>query len=130
MDKKKLVQLARDARQNAYSPFSHFRVGVALLAGSGKIYTGSNVENAAFSPSICAERTAMGYAVAQGERAFTALAIVVSSDDFAYPCGVCRQFMAEFSLNMTIIIGAKDETHEISLRELLPHAFTSFEKAY
>ena len=130
MNNKELITLARAARDSAYAPYSHFHVGVALLSSSDRVYTGCNVENAAFTPGICAERVAMGYAVAQGERVFKAIAIVVSSEEFAYPCGVCRQFMAEFGLDIKIVIGAQEEVRETSLRELLPNAFTSFVMAY
>ena len=93
-----LIRVAAAARQHSYSPYSHFRVGAALLCGDGKIYTGCNIENRAYGPTNCAERTAIFKAVSEGERDFTAIAIVGGESEtvWCYPCGVCRQVMAEF----------------------------------
>ncbi len=119
-----LVDLAREARQHAYAPYSKYQVGAALLAKSGKIYTGCNVENASYGATICAERTAMVKAVAAGEREFTAIAIVTDGSKLAAPCGICRQFLAEFGLELQIILAnLKGEIKQSSLADYLPAAF-------
>ena len=91
-----LAEKAIEAKEHAYVPYSHFRVGAALLTADGKIYTGCNIENAAYTPTNCAERTAFFKAVSEGERDFTGIAISGDADDYLYPCGVCRQVMSEF----------------------------------
>lgn len=124
---KKLIRLAQEAKGRAYCPYSTYAVGACLKAGSGAYYEGCNIENAAFSPSICAERVALFRAVYQGERKFDALAVVVNTDEFATPCGVCRQTLAEFcDADMPVICANKSGKYRvISLGELLPYAFTS-----
>ena len=126
----RLIREAIRAMQYSYSPYSHFRVGAALLAGSGKIYRGCNIENAAYTPTNCAERTAFFKAVSEGEHEFDAICIVGGKDgileEYAPPCGVCRQVMMEFCDPETFkIILATDETHytEFTLKELLPLGF-------
>ena len=129
IDERALIAAAAEARTRSYSPYSRFAVGAALLTASGKIYTGCNIENAAYGPSNCAERTAFFTAVSQGERAFTAIAIVGGREDwdsFCAPCGVCRQVMREFCDPETFrVILAIDENHwrEYRLKELLPMGF-------
>ena len=125
-----LIQEAIAAMQYSYSPYSHFRVGAALLTKSGKIYRGCNIENAAYTPTNCAERTAFFKAVSEGELKFEAICIVGGKngklEEYAPPCGVCRQVMMEFCDPETFqIILATDETHytEFSLKELLPLGF-------
>jgi cytidine deaminase len=123
-----LMKLAVEAREMAYAPYSHFRVGAALLAKSGKVYKGCNVENAAYSPTNCAERTALFKAVSEGEREFTAIAIVGGMDetiaDFCAPCGVCRQVLAEFcDKDFRLILGNPDNVKAYSFEEILPFAF-------
>ena len=123
-----LMKLAVEAREMAYAPYSHFRVGAALLAKSGKVYRGCNVENAAYSPTNCAERTALFKAVSEGEREFTAIAIVGGMDetiaDFCAPCGVCRQVLAEFcDKDFRLILGNPDNVKAYSFEEILPFAF-------
>ncbi len=122
-EKKKLVQLATEIRKNAYVPYSKYPVGAALLTKSGKIYTGVNIENAAFPVTICAERTAIFKAVSEGEKEFEALAVVTKNG--GAPCGSCRQVMAEFNPELKIFIA--DEKGEIvqetSLKEILPGYF-------
>ncbi len=123
-----LIAAAAEARARSYSPYSRFAVGAALLTASGKIYTGCNIENAAYGPSNCAERTAFFTAVSQGERAFTAIAIVGGREDwdsFCAPCGVCRQVMAEFCQDsFRILLGRSDgAVREFTLKELLPMRF-------
>ena len=123
-----LMQLAVEAREMAYAPYSGFRVGAALLGKSGKVYKGCNVENAAYSPTNCAERTALFKAVSEGEREFTAIAIVGGMDetiaDFCAPCGVCRQVLAEFcDKDFRLILGNPDNVKAYSFEEILPFAF-------
>ena len=121
-----LFALAREARSRSYSPYSNISVGAALLAGSGKIYTGANIENAAYSPSVCAERVAIFTAIHSGETELVAVAVAggergdTERKEFT-PCGVCRQVMAEFaSKDFRIILGENDV---FTLDELLPHGF-------
>lgn len=129
MDYKSLMAEAQKARQKSYSPYSHFRVGAALLTKSGKIYTGCNIENAAYTPTVCAERTAIFKAVSEGERDFEALAIIGGAEgetaDFCAPCGVCRQVIAEFcKKDFKIVLGNEDNFKVYTLDGLLPFAFT------
>jgi cytidine deaminase len=120
---RELVEAARAARKNAYAPYSGYSVGAAILAESGKVYPGANVENAAFPSGLCAERVALFSAVAAGERKFRAVAVVTR--DGGMPCGACRQALAEFGTEMEVI--AADENGAIIrkslLSELLPWAF-------
>ena len=123
-----LMQLAVEAREMAYAPYSHFRVGAALLGKSGKVYKGCNVENAAYSPTNCAERTAVFKAVSEGEREFVAIAIVGGMDetiaDFCAPCGVCRQVLAEFcDKNFRLVLGNPDNVKVHTFEEILPFSF-------
>lgn len=128
--KQQLIKAAIQARKNSYSPYSHFQVGAALLCGNGQVYTGCNIENAAFTPTNCAERTAFFKAVSEGQKNFTAIAVVGARageviTDYTYPCGVCRQVMAEFCKSDFKILAAKSETDykEYTLEELVPHRF-------
>ncbi len=123
-EKQTLIARALAVRQWAYAPYSHYQVGAALLAGSGKFYDGCNVENAAYGSSICAERTALVKAVSEGERQFEAVAVV--TDNGGSPCGSCRQMLAEFGLSMKVLLINKEGTllRETTLAELLPDAFT------
>ena len=125
MTEKELIRAAICGRKNAVAPYSGFAVGAALLTGSGSVYIGCNMENGAYSPSLCAERVAFGSAVAAGERDFAAIAVIGDGEDYCWPCGVCRQVMAEFCDDDFRVIAAKDETDFASstLGELLPHAF-------
>ena len=112
-------------RERAYSPYSKFRVGAALEAEDGSVFTGCNVENASFSPTICAERSAMAAAVSAGKRKFRRIVITSDAPDPISPCGLCRQFMAEFGTALTVIsVGAKGGSKSWTLAELLPAAFT------
>ena len=129
MDEKALMHAAQEARKNSYSPYSHFRVGAAILTKSGKVYTGCNVENASFSATNCAERTAIFKAVSEGERDFEALAIVGGREgetaDFCAPCGICRQVIAEFcAKDFKIILGNETKFKVYTLDELLPLSFS------
>ena len=123
-----LMKLAVEAREMAYAPYSHFRVGAALLAKSGKVYKGCNVENASYSPTNCAERTAFFKAVSEGEREFVSIAIVggmsETINDLCAPCGVCRQVMAEFcDKDFRVIMGNLEHIQTRTLEELLPLSF-------
>lgn len=123
-----LVKEAYEAKKNAYAPYSKFHVGAALLTEDGKIYRGCNIENAAYSPTNCAERTAFFKAISDGERNFSAIAIAGDTQDYLFPCGVCRQVMAEFcDLNEFEVVVAKDETDfkVLKLAELFPGAFSA-----
>ena len=129
MDKQELVDLAVQAMQNAYAPYSGFKVGAALLTTGGKVYLGCNIENASYSPTNCAEQTAFFKAVSEGERSFSSIAIVGGKDgvidNTCSPCGVCRQVMAEFCVPDTfaIILGKQNGYEEYTLGELLPLGF-------
>lgn len=133
MDKKlieEMIELAIEQLKFSYTPYSGFKVGAALLTKEGKLYTGCNIENAAYSPTNCAERTAFFKAVSEGEKAFQAICIVGGKDgvltEYAAPCGVCRQVMMEFCNPDTfqIILATGKEHYDIyTLRELLPQGF-------
>ena len=131
MTEKELCALAVSAMERAYAPYSHCRVGAALLAASGKVYLGCNIENASYTPTVCAERTALFKAVSEGERRFSAIAIAGGPADcgelsFCPPCGVCRQVMQEFCDPETfrIVLGnSKGEQKTFLLKELLPLGF-------
>jgi cytidine deaminase len=121
----KLALRAREARRSSVSPYSRFRVGAALLCSSGRVYTGCNVENSSYGLTICAERTALVKAVSEGERRFTALAIVSDSPDPTPPCGACRQVIMELAGDIDIIlIGKHRKVRTFRMSELLPHAFS------
>jgi cytidine deaminase len=122
-DDAELARLAAEVRQKAYCPYSHYAVGAALLTATGRVYTGVNVENAAFPETICAERTAAVKAVSEGERQFTALA--VSTSNGGAPCGACRQVLVEFGLDMTVLLADAEGKilERFALRDLLPGAF-------
>ena len=129
IDYKELIHEAFLARNYAWTPYSGFLVGAALLTKSGKLYRGCNIENAAFTPGNCAERTAIFKAVSEGDREFSAIAVVGGKEEgemgYAYPCGVCRQVMMEFCKEDFIVIVAKSEEEYTvhTLLELLPHGF-------
>ena len=133
MNKSELIRLAFKARENAYTPYSNFKVGAALLAKNGKIYQGCNIENATYSPTNCAERTAFFKAVSEGVREFNTIAIVggletTKNGEFEYtpPCGVCRQVMMEFCDydNFTVILAKSEQEYkEYKLSEIMPLGF-------
>lgn len=127
MDKNELVSLALSARENSYSPYSGFKVGAALLTKNRKVYKGCNIENGAFSPTNCAERTAVFTAVADGEKEFEAIAVVGGADEiknFCPPCGVCRQVLSEFCKeDFEIHLFNGEEIKTFILGELLPESF-------
>ena len=128
--KETLIAKALEARTFSYSPYSKYQVGAALLCKDGMIYTGCNIENAGYGPTNCAERTAFFKAVSEGHMEFTAIAVAGGNagdaiTDFAYPCGVCRQVMAEFCRDEFVVLVAKsaEEFREHTLEELLPKRF-------
>ncbi len=131
MQDEKLIELALLSQKNAYAPYSNFHVGAALLAKSGKVYTGCNIESAAYSPTNCAERTALFKAVSEGERQFSAIAIVGAKNGVntngkpCAPCGVCRQMLFEFCNENLVVLMANSKSDYIktTLGELLPFAF-------
>ena len=111
---KNMIRMAEEARDRAYAPYSKFHVGACLKAKNGAYYLGCNIENAAYTPTNCAERTAMFKAVYEGEREFDALAIIWDGDDYAVPCGVCRQVLAEFCApDMPVICSNKEGEYKI-----------------
>ena len=124
----KLIRTASLARENSYSPYSHFRVGAALLCKDGTVWTGCNIENRAYGPTNCAERTAFFKAVSEGKKEFSAIAIVGGNEEkvWCYPCGVCRQVMAEFCDpdEFQIVCGKSVQEYRVfTLREMLPNMF-------
>lgn len=123
---KNMLRQANDARDRAYVPYSGFRVGACVKAATGAYYLGCNIENAAYTPTVCAERNAMFKAVYEGEREFDAVAIVWDGENPAVPCGVCRQVLAEFCDPEMPVICAnrKGEYKVLALGDLLPYAFT------
>ena len=119
-----LLSKAVEAQRNSYSPYSHFKVGAALLTKSGKIFYGTNVENASYGLALCAERTAIFSAVAAGEQEFAKLAVVCDCADGCLPCGACRQVMAEFAPDLYLILGTGNRHFQVtSLSALLPQPF-------
>ena len=133
MDRKRLIEAAFEARKNSYSPYSSYRVGAALLCDDGTVVKGCNIENASYGATICAERAAVFSAVASGKRSFCAIAIVGGSydeedntSDYAYPCGICRQVLREFTdpESFSVIVARSVEIYEeYTLNELLPNSF-------
>lgn len=131
--KKKLISMAVEARSNAYAPYSEYLVGAALLCDDGSIYTGCNVENASYGATNCAERTAVFKAVSEGRRKFTAIAIAggkkTGADDdmdYAFPCGICRQVLREFSdpeKMIVLVCKSTEDYKEMTLEQLLPESF-------
>jgi cytidine deaminase len=122
--RRQLIQAAIEVRQRAYAPYSKYRVGAALLTQSGQVYTGVNIENAAYPTTICAERVAVFKAVSDGQKKFEAIAVV--TDNGGSPCGSCRQVLAEFGLDTVVLIANSDGEliEETTVGGLLPNAFT------
>jgi len=120
---RELVAAAKKALENAYAPYSGYRVGAALLTGTGRIFTGANVENAAYGESLCAERAAVAGAIAGGERELIALAIAAENGKTAAPCGSCRQVIVEFSPECLVVMAGDDGITIRPARDLLPMAF-------
>ena len=124
-DASQLIEAARKARENAHAPFSKFKVGAALRAKSGKIYTGCNVENASYGLTICAERNAIFKAISEGERSgFDAIAVVTDAAKLTPPCGACRQIIWEFCGDAEVILAnLQGQTRKFQMRDLLPEPF-------
>lgn len=130
MNEKELCREAVDAMKNAYAPYSGYKVGAALLTEKGKLFAGCNIENAAYTPTVCAERVALFNAISSGERNFTAIAVAGGKDGVINgafpPCGVCRQVMAEFCAPdfTVLVVTGEDSYKKYTLNELFPQAFT------
>ncbi|MBI1739698.1 MAG: cytidine deaminase [Candidatus Koribacter versatilis] len=125
-DANSLLAAAKSARENAHAPYSNFRVGAALRAKSGQIYTGCNVENSTYGLTVCAERVAIFKAISEGERGFDAIAVVTDTEQLTPPCGACRQIIWEFCGDVPVILGnlkGNTETHKMS--SLFPRPFDS-----
>ena len=123
MREQELLKKAEEASQYAYAPYSHFQVGAAVLCVDGSIYTGCNVENASYPAGLCAERNAVGSAVAAGVTVFRALALCGSTEDYTTPCGLCRQFLAEFRVPVVYCARSEEDYIVMAAEELLPRAF-------
>ncbi len=129
MTDKELMVAANEARKFAYTPYSNFKVGAALLTKSGKLYTGCNIENSSYTPTVCAERTAVFKAVSEGESDFAVIAVVGGKEEnpleFCSPCGVCRQVLAEFcGEDFRILLGNPEKFQSYTVDEILPFSFT------
>jgi len=125
MDNSLLIQKAKEAMENSYAPYSKFSVGAALITKNGEVYTGCNIENASYGATNCAERTAFFKAISEGERSFSKIAIVSSSNDFTFPCGICAQVMAEFMFDGEIVLCKDNDIKVYKVSEILPYAFKS-----
>lgn len=124
MDYKLLISKAKEAQQNSYSPYSKFKVGACVLTDDGEYFSATNVENASFGGTICAERNALNYAVSKGKRNIVAIAIVSQSGDYTYPCGLCRQSLVEFNPEMKVIVAKSTDDYRVhTASELLPYFF-------
>ncbi|MBE3591772.1 MAG: cytidine deaminase [Thermoanaerobacter sp.] len=126
-DYEKLIDLAKEARERAYVPYSHFKVGACVLTENGKIYQGCNIENASYGLTNCAERTALFNAYANGERKLKAIAVVADTEGPVSPCGACRQVMMELGGEDMVVIlsNMKGDYAVVTVKDLLPGAFTS-----
>ena len=124
-----IIKLAVEAKEKSYSPYSNFKVGACIEGDNGKFYTGCNIESVSFTPTICAERNAIGAAVMDGCKSFKKVAVACSGKGFAWPCGVCRQMLAEFGIDTIVIVVDKDgNTKSRMLKDLLPEAFVTYEE--
>jgi cytidine deaminase len=124
IDSNSLLEAARIVRERAYAPYSNYQVGAAVLTGSGKIYTGCNIENASFGATVCAERVAVASAIAAGEREIKALAVVTDGQNPGPPCGICRQFLVEFADDLPIFLGnLQGQVVLGNLSDYLPKSF-------
>ncbi len=126
MDDQQLLAAARDASEGAYVPYSHLRVGAAVVGESGAVYTGVNVENAAYPSTLCAEAVAIGQAVAAGERKLQTVAVISPDLPSIFPCGQCRQRMSEFNVERVVMEGPDGAPMSHTLEELLPGRFTDW----
>ncbi len=126
MDDQELLATAREAAEKAYAPYSHLRVGAAVLGESGTVYTGANVENAAYPSTLCAEAVAIGQAVAAGERSLQTVAVISPDLASILPCGQCRQRMAEFNVDRVVVETPDGDCVSHTLEEMLPGGFTDW----
>lgn len=126
MEKNELIEIAKEARENAYVPYSNFKVGAALLTKDGRIFYGANIENASYGLTICAERNAIFKAISEGVSDFDSIAVIADTEGPVAPCGACRQVMAEFFKSDAIayLSNLKGDIMEITVNDLLPGAFT------
>jgi cytidine deaminase len=121
---KELLEAAEAVRENAYAPFSTFRVGSALVTDDGEIYSGSNVESASYGLTVCAERVAVWNAISHGKRKIVKIAVVADTEDLTPPCGVCRQIIWEFGGDIPVVLGnLKGKSETVQMKDLLPRAF-------
>jgi cytidine deaminase len=121
-----LLTIAKQTRENAHAPYSNFRVGAAVRATSGRIFSGCNVENATYGLTVCAERIAIFKALSEGERGFDAISVVTDTDTLTPPCGACRQLIWEFCGDIPVILAnLKGKTETIQMRDLFPKPFDS-----
>ncbi len=124
MNDRELLNLAKEAAEFSYSPYSHFPVGAALECGDGTVYTGCNVENAALGSTICAERCAVMKAVSEGHRDFRRIAVYGQGEKYCLPCGACRQFLSEFTMDIEVLCSRGDGRYvSYRLDQLMPHPF-------
>lgn len=125
MQNRDLIEKAKEAMQYAYTPYSNFKVGAALLTKSGKVYLGCNIENSSYGATNCAERTAIFKAISEGEREFVKIAVVSTSGEETYPCGICRQVLAEHMPDGSFLFEDRNKAiKEYGMDEILPYAFT------
>lgn len=121
---RRLIDAAREVREMAYAPYSNFKVGAAILARSGRVFTGCNVENSSYGGTCCAERVALFKAVSEGEREFIAIALVTEGEDLSSPCGICRQVLSEFGLEMKVFLANTRGQYKVeTLAGLMPYPF-------
>lgn len=126
MEDKELIAAAKKYRENAYAPYSKFKVGAAVLTKKGNVYGGCNIENSSFPVTNCAERTAIFKAVSEGEQEFASIALIADTPEPCSPCGACRQVMVEFKIPRIIMANMKGDVKVVTLEELMPYAFTEF----
>lgn len=124
MTNEELIAIAKKAMENSYAPYSNFNVGAAICLSDGSVYTGCNIENSSYPVTICAERTALFKAVSEGRRDFEKIAIVSSSGEATYPCGMCRQALFEFMADKKVVLeGSNGKIFEVDIKDLIPHGF-------
>ena len=123
-ERKDLIEAAKKARENAFAPFSNFKVGAALETADGKVYAGCNIENASYGLTVCAERVAIWKALSEGERAFSQIVVAADTDELTPPCGACRQIIWEFCGDIPVTLtNLRDKSETVKMSELLPRAF-------
>lgn len=122
-ENRQLYEMALKAKEYAYSPYSNFKVGAAVLTNDGMVFLGNNIENASYGATICAERVAIFKAISEAKKNIVKLAIASDTNDLTYPCGICRQVISEFMPDGEIILGSENEIKVYKVSELLPHAF-------